>query len=219
VRRKNFVPSDTAVLCSRHFREEDIDRTSIATVRIRENAVPCIFPAFPTYLKKSKKARKPPMERLPPLLTCENTPSAASVDLPNCTSEQSCDLVNVDQIEESQSVIPVNNDHCYSAVPVTPRKAALKRKLTVVQRQLAVSRKKVKILMQSKRRLIARNASLKDVIAELRKQSLMGVDSLGILEKSACGVNDLLVRHVNKQLGRQMPTSYSAELRSFACKA
>jgi hypothetical protein len=89
------------------------------------------------------------------------------VDLPRCASEQSCDLVNVDQIEESQSVILVNNDHCYSAVPVTPRKAALKRKLTVVHRQFAVSRKKVKILMQSKRRLIARNASLEDVIAEL----------------------------------------------------
>ena len=67
----------------------------------------------------------------------------------------------------------------------------------------------MKILMQSKRRLIARNASLKDVIAELRKQNLIGMDSLGVLEKSAGGVNDLLVRHVNKQLGRQMPTSYS----------
>jgi hypothetical protein len=184
VRRKNFVPSDIAVLCWRHFREEDIDRTSIATFRFRDNAVPCIFPAFPTNLKRSKKARKPIMERLPPFLTCDNTPSAASVDLPNCTSEQSCDLANVDQIIESQSVIPVNNDHCYNAVPVTSREAALKRKLTFAQRQLAVSRKKVKILMQSRRRLIARNASLKDVIAELRKQSLMGVDSLGILENN-----------------------------------
>jgi CBS-domain-containing membrane protein len=114
---------------------------------------------------------------VPPLLTCENTTSAASVGLPNCTSEQSCDLANVDRIKESQSVIPVNNDHCNNAVPVTPREAALERKLTFVQRQLAVSRKKVKILMQSKRRSVARNANLKDVIAELRKQSLMGVDS------------------------------------------
>ena len=52
VRRQNFVPSATAVLCTRHFRDEDVDRTSLATVRIREDAVPCIFPAFPAYLQK-----------------------------------------------------------------------------------------------------------------------------------------------------------------------
>ncbi len=177
MRRKNFVPSNTAVLCSRHFCEEDIDRTSIATVRIRKNAVPSIFPAFPTYLKKTIKTRKPPVKRLPPLLTCKNTPCDVSMDLPNCPSEQSCDFPNVDHIIEPQLVIPVNNDHCYCADPVSPRKEALKRKLQFTQRQLAFSRKKLKIVMQSKRRLITRNSILQDVIAELRKQNHIGVDT------------------------------------------
>jgi hypothetical protein len=183
VRRKNFVPSNTAVLCSRHFHDEDIDRTSIATVCIRENAVPSIFPAFPTHLKKTNKTRKPPVERLPLLLTCKNTPCNGSVDLPNCPSEQSCGLPNVDHIIEPQLVIPINNDHCYCADPVTPRKEALKRKLQFTQRHLAFSRKKLKNVMPSKRRLNTRNSILQDVIAELRKQNLIGVDSLGILEK------------------------------------
>ena len=44
----------------------------------------------------------------------------------------------------------------------------------------------------------------------------MGDDSINILEKTACGVGDLITRHVNKQLGRSLPSKYSAELRSFA---
>lgn len=86
-------------------------------------------------------------------------------------------------------------DHFYSALPLTPSKEALKMKLTFVQHQLVASRKKVKVLLQSKRHLIAREAGLADVIADLWKQMLM--------------------RHVNKQLGKPTPMSYSADLRSF----
>lgn len=227
VRRKNFAPSDKAVLCSRHFQDEDIDRTSVSTVRIRTGAVPCLFSAFPKYLSKVKKVRKPPMERsLPCVVSCEKTTPTACVNInskaptPIATRLFSSGNVVSANAQYStmaaQSSVQVVTDHCYSAAPPTPRKEALKRKVTFVQQQLAASRKKVKILLQSKRRLIARNAGLTEVIADLRKQNLMGTDSLSILEKSAGGVNDLLARHVNKQLGRPMPTSYSAELRSFA---
>jgi hypothetical protein len=92
-------------------------------------------------------------------------------------------LLNSHVIMEPQLVIPINNDHCYCADPVTPRKEALKTKLQFTYRHLAFSRKKLKNVMPSKRRLITRNSILQDVIAELRKLNLIGVDSLGILEK------------------------------------
>jgi hypothetical protein len=77
VRRKNFVPSSTAVLCSRHFREEDINRTSLCKVRLRENAVPSVFPAFPAHLQTVKKARKVPTQRTPPsVVVCQDVPVA-----------------------------------------------------------------------------------------------------------------------------------------------
>ena len=93
--------------------------------------------------------------------------------------------------------------------------STIKRKLTCVQEQLASSRKKIKLLFQARRRLVKRNARLKDVIAELRKQELMGTDSLSVLEKIAGAVSDLIVRHINKEQRKPLPKSYSAELRSF----
>ncbi|GBO24173.1 hypothetical protein AVEN_193848-1 [Araneus ventricosus] len=51
VRRKNWVPSSASRLCSDHFPEHMMDRTSLACVRLREGAVPSIF-KFPPHLQK-----------------------------------------------------------------------------------------------------------------------------------------------------------------------
>ena len=58
------MPATMSVICSRHFREDDIDRTSLCGVRIRENAVPSIFTEFPKYLQNVEKARNPAQYRL-----------------------------------------------------------------------------------------------------------------------------------------------------------
>ncbi|KAJ8359657.1 hypothetical protein SKAU_G00161820 [Synaphobranchus kaupii] len=57
VRRKDFEPIDTTVLCSCHFEADDFDRTG-QNIRLREFAVPSVFPSFPDHLKKNlAKAR------------------------------------------------------------------------------------------------------------------------------------------------------------------
>lgn len=58
--KSEWEPKATSVLCSKHFREEDLDRTSLSCVRIRENGIPSLFPYNPT-LEKVK--RKPPKRR------------------------------------------------------------------------------------------------------------------------------------------------------------
>ena len=50
--RKDWQPAPHSHLCSEHFEEVCFDRTSLVYVRLRENAIPSIFPSFPTFLKK-----------------------------------------------------------------------------------------------------------------------------------------------------------------------
>ncbi|CAL1294902.1 unnamed protein product, partial [Larinioides sclopetarius] len=59
IRRANWEPSKFSRLCSKHFPEDMIDRTSLSCVRLRENAVPSIFD-FPSHLQKVVKLRKLP---------------------------------------------------------------------------------------------------------------------------------------------------------------
>ncbi|XP_046674442.1 THAP domain-containing protein 6-like [Homalodisca vitripennis] len=42
--RSDWEPKANTVLCSKHFREEDLDRTSLSCVRVRENVIPSLFP-------------------------------------------------------------------------------------------------------------------------------------------------------------------------------
>ncbi|GBM66324.1 hypothetical protein AVEN_229188-1 [Araneus ventricosus] len=60
-RRENWEPSKFSKLCSKHFPEEMIDRTSLLCVRLRENAVPSIFD-FLSHLQKVVKFKKLPTQ-------------------------------------------------------------------------------------------------------------------------------------------------------------
>jgi len=157
---------------------------------------PINIPAFPAYLQKCQKQRPPPRPR-------PSGPAASS-------SQRAADVDNV-PLEEAR-----RQEASTSATEDTPRKQAVKRKLNDTQEKLSSSRKRVKVLMQARRRLLKKNAALKEVIGELKKQRLVENDSLAMLEKAACGVGDLLRRQAAKAEGKSLPVSYSPELRSFA---
>ncbi|XP_050503528.1 THAP domain-containing protein 2-like [Diabrotica virgifera virgifera] len=42
VHRENWEPATSSKLCTKHFAERDVDRTSLVCIRLRENAVPTI---------------------------------------------------------------------------------------------------------------------------------------------------------------------------------
>jgi hypothetical protein len=123
VRRKDFVPSNSAVLCSLHFREEDIDRTSLCQVRIRENAVPSIFPA-----ETVKKARKASKKRLlPSVVVCQDVPQTVNAMNSTAAVQSSLDhsLPAESSLNTADFIKQVNVDHCY-----TNSKMTLDRKLS-----------------------------------------------------------------------------------------
>jgi len=64
LRQKDFKPSKSAVQCSKHFREEDFDHSSLSFVCLQPNAEPSMFTAFPPNLQQQHQERsKPPAER------------------------------------------------------------------------------------------------------------------------------------------------------------
>lgn len=98
----------------------------------------------------------------------------------------------------------------------SPEKESLKRKLEDTQAQLTRSKKKIKILQQTKRRLVKKNGDLKNIISELKNKALISDQSISVLENCAGGISDLLKRQVAKHSKQPMKTVYSPELRSFA---
>ena len=209
LRRKNFTPSKTAVVCSRHFAESDIDRTSLVTVRIRENAVPSIFEQFPSYLQKKVKQRKPPKERSAKS-KIESTVFYSDLAASALTAPESSSGIHTSPTPSMSSLPHTNNQED------TPRRSELKRKLFQTEQKLLTSRKKIKVLLQTKRRLVKKNASLISIIADLKNHNLLSTESLSVLENSACGVNDLIKRKILKCLNQSTSNRYSPELRSFA---
>ncbi|KAK4289141.1 hypothetical protein Pmani_037873 [Petrolisthes manimaculis] len=148
VRRENFTPSKHTRLCSKHFKEEDFDRTSLSCVRLRSGAVPCIFEAFPEHLRpKVDKRRKPPLKR--------------DVSEDQCQDDSSDDehlLTNSNCPTETECVTRENNTQI--------------KKLVKVESQLATIKKKIRVLQQSNRRLKMRNSALKSVVTELQKKGV-----------------------------------------------
>ncbi|XP_047112750.1 zinc finger protein 3 homolog isoform X1 [Schistocerca piceifrons] len=55
LRRIDWKPTKHSRICSVHFREADIDRTSLSNVRIRCGAVPCIFSSFTSYMQNKEE--------------------------------------------------------------------------------------------------------------------------------------------------------------------
>ena len=115
LRRENFIPSKWSVVCSEHFRAEDMDRTSLSCVRVRDGAVPIIFKSFPSYLQKDKKIRKAPASRPPPPIPqviCdehEDVESKSNLDSPEKASLKRKLLVNKDRLQSYRKKIKTLN--------------------------------------------------------------------------------------------------------------
>ncbi|XP_069006107.1 THAP domain-containing protein 6 [Embiotoca jacksoni] len=94
VRRKGFSASETSVLCSDHFKQEDFDSTG-QTVRLRDGAKPSFF-SFPTHLQK---------------------PVATRITRTSRKAEESLSLDCSLHFQETEP--PSNTDHSY-ALPASP---------------------------------------------------------------------------------------------------
>ncbi|XP_034547134.1 THAP domain-containing protein 6 isoform X2 [Notolabrus celidotus] len=96
LKRKDFNASRSSMLCSEHFRWEDIDRTG-QTVRIRDGAIPSVF-NFPAHLQK---------------------PVATRTTLTSKKAQECPPVVCSQLVQETKPVIVPNVDHSYP-LPASP---------------------------------------------------------------------------------------------------
>ena len=77
LRRENFTPSDNACICSVHFLPTDYkdDEFGYIRRRLKDDAVPSVFPAFPSHLQPPTKKRRVLVRNSP-----EDASTSASAD-------------------------------------------------------------------------------------------------------------------------------------------
>ncbi|ELU09447.1 hypothetical protein CAPTEDRAFT_200312 [Capitella teleta] len=186
-------PSKRATLCSRHFTEEDMDRSSLCKVRLREKAIPSIFPEYPANhqpgLSKRRKSptrlhpvpQPPPKKRREPHASMSDevvTPSLPDtippISLEDCSATPFPPAAPASQAQGDEDMLPVMAFEA-DATDETSRESRLldlERKLERSSSVMKSQRKKIKILLQKTRRLSKKVADLEATLKHLRRKEL-----------------------------------------------
>ncbi|CAK6959948.1 DNA transposase THAP9 isoform X1 [Scomber scombrus] len=146
LRREGFTASDSSVLCSEHFKQDDLDRTG-QIVRLRDGVIPSIF-SFPVHLQRPEKGRTTCTSR-----RSEESLSVASQDASNTAT--------------SHPQPQPNDDHGY-ALPASPTslKARLNEALARVE---SLEREKKNAMAREKRA----KTTVKSLLGDLREKNLI----------------------------------------------
>jgi DNA transposase THAP9 len=158
-------------------------------------------------------------ENVPPVSSSnsKSTIGAAATTSVGITSSAFQTLHHPNTPVTTQTPESISPSHCGS--DNTPRKQALKRKLEESNRSLLLSRKRVKTLLQCRRRLVKKCASLHEIVRDLRSQHLVsdnGIDMLlqGLPLPEECDV--IVSRFLKSHSDQKLPNKYPPALRAFA---
>ncbi|XP_061672081.1 THAP domain-containing protein 6 isoform X1 [Syngnathoides biaculeatus] len=168
-RRRGFSATKSSVLCSEHFKPEDIDATG-QTVRIREGAKPSVF-SFQSPLQK------------PVFTRTTQTSKKAQESLASVTSG------NVRPTEPPPSLPPPDVDHCY-ALPASP--AGLKARLMDALARVESLERELRNMKDRERR--AKNTVF-GLLEDLRDKNLINEE----LKEKLDLYSDLPVHLLSKQ--------------------
>lgn len=196
-RRQNFQPSKHTFICSVHFKETDYMATpdEFSKKKLRNDAVPSIFDAFPLYYKPPEKKKRTSMT------------STSSRDQPSTSTACTSSEVNVTEAMDS------------TVEPPEPRTQdkSIQTEGTSLPKTVAAYRTKVKALNQTLRRKNKKISNLKDLVASLKKDGMTNddLDNLLLSEFSGCS------REIFFNVRRNQPrlpggARYSQELKKFA---
>ncbi|XP_049523996.1 uncharacterized protein LOC125945760 [Dermacentor silvarum] len=98
----------------------------------------------------------------------------------------------------------------------TPEKAFLRHEVRRYSQLQTATKKKIKTLQQSRRRLLHKVAHLQDVIQDLSENRILGNEDVATLQSLGGAKKDLLMRQLTRKSGAAVSPTYSPELRAFA---
>lgn len=98
----------------------------------------------------------------------------------------------------------------------TPEKAYLRSRAAWLASLNVRSRRRIKRLQQTRRRLEKKNAQLQNVLTTLTEENILLKEQAAVLDSLGTANQHLLQRQVGKQSVASMPAAYSPELRTFA---
>ncbi|XP_064479170.1 THAP domain-containing protein 2-like [Ornithodoros turicata] len=204
--RKNWAPSKSSVLCSRHFQEACFDRTG-QTARLKSDAVPTKFD-FPQHLLKRVQPRKPPPTRHN--IEVEQDVNH-EISEPGPSWAAGPGVLSPQQVRSSHNLAA---DHTYT-VQKSPR--TLKRKIDITVEALDNVKKKLKRSEENARRLKKKVLTAESVIEDLEKKSLVSSQCTDMLRGTLSDVQlDLVLHTLQNKAGKVSREQYSQSLRSFA---
>ena len=155
LRREKFTPTKHSDLCCDHFCPTDYVSNSNAdsNARLKPDAVPSIF-NFPKRLITSKKERKPPTKRQPPV--------KKKIDQLSSQQQLDPDVESPKPPAKKQKKIP------------SPQKIKLRRKIKTLKQKLRRREKKIETLNDILRDLKNKNLLSED-IGKIIKQNFSGI--------------------------------------------
>lgn len=180
------------------------------------------FWIFCSQAKPPRKRRTTPLPPPSPPLQPEPQPGPSSeVDY---ASESEIEVVTLEdaeaELEETQAEgeeTEIGQSSWMDLESVdTPRKVKLKRALKKQQKRLFTQKKKIKTLLQRNRRFQKRNASLKNVIKDLKDKFHVNEENCSILTGISETSQFLVRRQMQKAQGKRLQKKYNEKLRSFA---
>ncbi|KAI5716664.1 hypothetical protein M8J76_010347 [Diaphorina citri] len=221
-RRKGFEPSKYSVLCQKHFLPTDFHQIPGEGYKpaLKPDAVPSVFPAFPSYyqIPTKKDRRSLPRHSRPeePMPSTSTDPLPSALETGRDMLEDVSDVEDV-VVEELGIESLTTNDQNVQTDLTMKNISALNKKCAILKRKQLFYARKIKTLKQNVKRKTKKIKNLKELTKSLKKKGLAGDDLENLILSEFSGISKEIFSNVHRNAkvvrGGQR---YSQELKKFA---
>ncbi|RVE48555.1 hypothetical protein evm_006744 [Chilo suppressalis] len=213
---EHWLPSKYSVVCSLHFEECDVYYTKCGLRRIKKNAIPKKV-VNPTTCEEMKEYDHG-LEKSTPDFNVQqfsqyydSEKGLNANNLYGHTLVEQTEDISMPRDHDSTSEVEIRDSELESIFD-TPRKNKLRKEVRRYKMRLQIQVRKIKTLNQRVRRLRKRNATLKNILKDLKKKNYIDADVFDMLDENIVAAD--LFNNIKKKLGKKR-IKYSAAFKRF----